>query len=168
MEFDQGNQKIRLQGDPAPETPLVSFNALAFDNMLDGVFEIQFWPMSHDGEPKPSLLLEQESGPSPYSVLQCPSELRPLLQEYQHLFRPPQGLSPHRAIDHRIHLLPNTALVNVRPYGYPQFQKLEMARLVSNMLAQGTIRPSRSPFSSPVLLVRKKMEPIVSALIIGL
>uniref|UniRef100_A0A8I6WK04 Uncharacterized protein n=1 Tax=Hordeum vulgare subsp. vulgare TaxID=112509 RepID=A0A8I6WK04_HORVV len=52
-------------------------------------------------------------------------------------------------------LLPDTAPVAVRPYRYPQLQKDELERQVAVMLAQGIIRISTSPFSAPVLLVRK-------------
>ena len=60
-----------------------------------------------------------------------------------------------RPYDHRIHLLPGTAPIAVRPYRYPQLQKDELERQCAAMLAQGIIRPSTSPFSTPVLLVRK-------------
>jgi hypothetical protein len=45
--------------------------------------------------------------------------------------------------------------VAVRPYRYPQLLKDEVERQCADMLAQGTIRPSSSPFSALVLLVKK-------------
>ena len=44
----------------------------------------------------------------------------------------------------------------MRPYRYAHQQKEEMERLVDEMLASGVIQPSTSPYSSPILLVRKK------------
>jgi hypothetical protein len=78
-----------------------------------------------------------------------------LLQQHGDLFDEPQGLPPVRVYDHRIHLLPDTAPVAVRPYRYPQLQKDELERQCALMLAAGIIRISTSPFSAPVLLVRK-------------
>ncbi|GJW45274.1 retrotransposon-related protein, partial [Tanacetum coccineum] len=52
----------------------------------------------------------------------------------------PTSLPPTRSIDHRIHLLPDTKPVNVRPYRYPHYQKGEMEKLVSEMLSQVTIK----------------------------
>lgn len=68
----------------------------------------------------------------------------------------PQTLPPVRPQDHHIHLLPHSKPVNVRPYRYPHLQKEVMANLIEEMLRNGIIRPSTSPFSSPVLLVKKR------------
>jgi hypothetical protein len=78
-----------------------------------------------------------------------------LLQAYADIFAIPRGLPPQRRHDHRIHLLPGMAPVAVRPYRYPQLLKDEVERQCADMLAQGIIRPSSSPFSAPILLVRK-------------
>lgn len=65
-------------------------------------------------------------------------------------------MPPRRPFDHRVHLVPDAASVNVRPYRYPYFQKNEIERQVKDMLDQGIIQRSSSPFSSPVLLILKK------------
>lgn len=59
------------------------------------------------------------------------------------------------ACDRRIHLLPNADPADMRTYRYPQLQKDELEKHCATMLEQGIIRPSTSPFSAPVLLVRK-------------
>ena len=86
----------------------------------------------------------------------APALLDKLLQSFDDVFATPQGLPPARACDHRIHLLPNSAPVAVRPYRYPQFQKDELESQCAAMLQQGVIRPSTSAFSAPVLLVKKQ------------
>jgi hypothetical protein len=78
-----------------------------------------------------------------------------ILRQHDAIFDEPTGLPPARPYDHRIHLLPDTAPVAIRSYRYAQLQKDELERQCEAMLAQGIIRPSTSPFSAPVLLVRK-------------
>ncbi|KAH9782770.1 hypothetical protein KPL71_009054 [Citrus sinensis] len=86
-----------------------------------------------------------------------PESITTLLQKFKALFTSPTGLPPQWLFDHKIHLIPNSKPVNVRPYRYPYyFQKTEMEKLVREMLTQGIIKPSQSPFSSPVMLVKKK------------
>lgn len=85
-----------------------------------------------------------------------PALLDKLLQSFDDVFTTPQGLPPARACDHRIHLLPNTAPVAVRPYRYPQLQKDELESQCAAMLQQGVIRLSTSAFLEPVLLVKKQ------------
>jgi hypothetical protein len=79
-----------------------------------------------------------------------------LLEGFADLFSIPVGLPPPRRHNHRIHLLPGTAPIAVRPYRYPQLVKNELERQCAKMLQQGIIRPSSSAFSSPVLLVKKQ------------
>lgn len=78
-----------------------------------------------------------------------------LLQEFDDIFTTPTGLPPPRRHNHRIHLLPDTPPVAIRPYRYLQLVKDEIKRQCAEMLQHGLIRASTSAFSSPVLLVRK-------------
>jgi hypothetical protein len=52
--------------------------------------------------------------------------------------------------------MPGVQPVNIKPYRYNPTQKDEIERQVREMLVNGVVQPSRSPFSSPVLLVKKK------------
>jgi hypothetical protein len=85
-----------------------------------------------------------------------PVAVQQLLSEYADIFQEPTELPPQRELDHAIHLLPDAAPVNCRPYRYSPLQKDDIERQVREMLKSGTIIPSVSPFSSPVLLVKKK------------
>ena len=98
--------------------------------------------------------LLQEVEPVAKSGIQ--GDIQKLLEEFEDVFKEPTALPPHRSMDHAIHLMPNSTPVNVKPYRYPYFQKNEIERQVEDMLKSGIIRPSTSPFSSPVLLVKKK------------
>lgn len=79
-----------------------------------------------------------------------------LLSDFPSVTSAPTGLPPQRKSDHCIILKEGTAPVSVRPYRYNHTQKDEMEKLVAEMLDAGIVRPSNSPYSSPVLLVRKK------------
>lgn len=79
-----------------------------------------------------------------------------LLELFEDVFESPSGLPPSRSCDHHIHLKPNTAPVAARPYRYPHLQKDKLETQCKTMLDQGIIRMSTSPFSAPVLLLKKK------------
>ncbi|KAA0041085.1 uncharacterized protein E6C27_scaffold477G00590 [Cucumis melo var. makuwa] len=79
-----------------------------------------------------------------------------VLDQFMDVFEWPDKLPPKRDIEHHIHLKEGTDPINVRPYRYCYHQKEEMEKLVREMLSSGVIQPSTSPFSSLVLLVKKK------------
>ncbi|XP_072971373.1 uncharacterized protein [Typha angustifolia] len=77
-------------------------------------------------------------------------------KKFADVFQQPHGLPPPRAQDHCIEILLGAGPANVRPYQYPFIQKEAISKMVQEMLSSGVIRPSRSSYSSLVLLVRKK------------
>lgn len=88
--------------------------------------------------------------------VEVPDFLQGVLEQYKQVFAMPNELPPVRGREHGITLKEGTDPVSVRPYRYPQVQKDEVERLIKDMMGAGIIQPSQSPFSSPVLLVKKK------------
>ncbi|CAA0843145.1 Unknown protein, partial [Striga hermonthica] len=83
-------------------------------------------------------------------------EVPDLLEKFDQVLDEPKGLPPHREFDHRMPLVEEGRAVHVHPYRYAHFQKSEIERQVGEMLEFGLIWHSTSPFSSPVLLAKKK------------
>ncbi|GJR44098.1 hypothetical protein Tco_1312201 [Tanacetum coccineum] len=148
MEFTWSDKGYMLRGEEAIRMKCISLHhmrALLETDGVYGVYELYNFTTKERGQ-----------GATAAADITLPPEIVQLLTRFEALFQVPTGLPPHRTIDHRIHLYPNTKSVNVRPYRYPHYQKEEMEKLVNEMLSQGIIRASQSPFSSPVLLVKKK------------
>uniref|UniRef100_A0A2N9J2Z8 Reverse transcriptase n=2 Tax=Fagus sylvatica TaxID=28930 RepID=A0A2N9J2Z8_FAGSY len=86
---------------------------------------------------------------------QIPAEIQQVLEQFASIFKEPKRLPPLRGHEHQILLKEGTQPICQRPYRYPYYQKTEIEKIVKELLNSGSIRPSQSPFSSPVLLVRK-------------
>lgn len=85
-----------------------------------------------------------------------PAAISSVIQQFSNVFVEPTTLPPRRNHDHHILLKANANPVSIRPYRYRFFQKNEIEKQVNDMLHNGLIQPSHSPFSSLVLLVKKK------------
>lgn len=72
------------------------------------------------------------------------------------MFATLKGLPPKRELDHQIILKPRAEPFKLKPYRYPHSHKAEIEKQVDEMLTNGIIIHSTSPFASPVLLVKKK------------
>ena len=68
----------------------------------------------------------------------------------------PPGRPPDRGIEHIIELEEGTKPMMVTPYRHPKRLKDEIEKTIKELLAMGHIRPSKSPFASLVVLVKKK------------
>lgn len=146
MEFVVDGKQIRLQGDQSLTRRACGGTGLYLLEVEDGAWV--YWAMENSGTvsfpPSPSLSDSQQE------------ELKRLVAEFPSVIETPTGLPLSRRSDHRIVLQDGVLPVFVRPYRYNHSQKDEMEKLVSEILAAGIIQPRCSPYSSPVLLVRKK------------
>ncbi|GJT35646.1 retrotransposable element Tf2 [Tanacetum coccineum] len=82
-------------------------------------------------------------------------ELAKVVDTFADVFNVPTELPPKRSHDHRIPLLPNTQPINIRPYRHPPMQKDAIEVMVKGLLNSGVIKPSNSPFASPIVMVKK-------------
>lgn len=90
------------------------------------------------------------------SLQSLPPEIAAVLSEFEGVFAPISGLPPQRSCDHAIPLVAGAKPVFIRPYWFPPALKDEIEKQIQEMLHKGIIRPSNSPFSSPMILVKKK------------
>ncbi|KAL6323626.1 hypothetical protein AAG906_039221 [Vitis piasezkii] len=137
MEFEWRSQNCVLQGLRTTPIQPVDFQCLSKE--------------ARQGHALFAIYATEEGNSTP-----VPQELKELIEAFDDIFQAPSQLPPQRDIEHQITLKEGTDPINVRPYRYAYFQKDEIERQVSDMLNSGLIRPSSSPFSSPVLLVKKK------------
>ncbi|XP_039137100.1 uncharacterized protein LOC120274627 [Dioscorea cayenensis subsp. rotundata] len=148
MEFIHHGTTIRLNGLTPLQLSYISPSALTKHSLTSSV--AQFCSLAVE---KPDPPLHPSFGVSaPASFL---SSLQHLITSYTDIFALSTTLLPPRSFDHRIPLLPHTPPVNVKPYRYPHYQKGELEHLVAKMIVDGLIQPSTSPYSAPVLLVKK-------------
>jgi hypothetical protein len=142
MRFTHNSKRILLQGVKDCTSRCSPLNARKLKGMLKkGSIQhlVQLSPVSAV-DAKPDL----------------PAAVHILVQANAELFHKPTGLPPQRCADHQIPLIHGAQAVNSRPYRYTAAQKDEIEKQVKEMLQNGVIQPSASPFSSPVLLVKKK------------
>ena len=79
-----------------------------------------------------------------------------ILTEYKDVFAAPTGLPPLRGGELSIDLEPGAKPPYRKPYRLSQSEQDELKRQLTQLLEQGLIRPSSSPFGAPVFFVRKK------------
>ncbi|KZV31629.1 peroxidase 64 [Dorcoceras hygrometricum] len=143
MRFQEGEKTVELRGDPTLQRSVVSLKSLC------KITEVDFGATIFAVE-----MVEPGQGDKKKGIY--PSEVQKVINKYRLIFDKPQGLPPTRTQDHVINIKEGQGPVQVRPYRYAHRQKNEIEKLVAEMLAAGVIQPSSSPYSSPVILVKKK------------
>ena len=86
-----------------------------------------------------------------------PCELEQLLGEHSDILQnPPHGLLAPRSRDDIIELMSGSSPIRKKSYKQSHRNKLEIERLVQELLDIGIITHSKSPFTTPVILVREE------------
>ncbi|KAL7290815.1 hypothetical protein TKK_0015558 [Trichogramma kaykai] len=102
--------------------------------------------------PKLNNYIELENG----FPKECQKEVRAMLESHSHILTPTPGrLTRTTSIRHEIRLT-NPTPFRLPPYRYSDEKKLEIDQQVKGMLDQGIIETCVSPYSSPIVLAKKK------------
>ena len=78
-----------------------------------------------------------------------------IIKHYRVFSDIPIGIPPDRGIEHIIELEEGAKPIMITPYMHPKRLKDEIEKTIKELLAMGCIRPSKSPFASSVVLVKK-------------
>uniref|UniRef100_A0AB38Z1M6 Polyprotein n=1 Tax=Chuta errantivirus TaxID=3078401 RepID=A0AB38Z1M6_9VIRU len=85
-------------------------------------------------------------------------KLSKMLDRFKTLFQPPENKLPFTTrIQAEIRTTDNTPVYS-KLYPYPQSLKQEVETQISKLLKDGIIRPSKSPYNSPIWVVKKKQD----------
>lgn len=141
LSFEDQRKRVQLCGIAGQQGEVLEVTSMQLEKWVKGN---DIWALA---------LLETTSDSGPVI---SDTQLQQLLQEFQDIFATPTDLPPSRPFDHHIPLIPGSIPVNSRPYRYSPFHKTEIEKQVAQLLENGLIVPSVSPFASPVLLVQKK------------
>ncbi|GAU13154.1 hypothetical protein TSUD_112140, partial [Trifolium subterraneum] len=141
LKWELAGKKYMIQGDPTVCTRQATWKTMMKVLAADGE---GFYLQVMQAHSKEERQLEESN------------EWNSIVEEFEEVFNMPSGLPPVREHDHAIALRPGADIPNLRPYRYPYYQKNEIEKIVKEMLQAGIVRHSTSPFSSPVLLVKKK------------
>ncbi|KOM49767.1 hypothetical protein LR48_Vigan08g059400 [Vigna angularis] len=155
MAYVQAGRRMTIKGDPTLTRRLVEPAALL--KMKEVEIWLLMWELGEtekEEEQRPNAQEQETFGPE--LTRKQTFDMTRILERYANVFHEPNGLPPDRGLVHQIPLKEGTDPVNVRPYRYPHVMEGEIEKQVAEMLQAGVIRSSNSPYSSPVILVKKK------------
>jgi hypothetical protein len=140
MQFNQEGHQYKFQGITVGSPEIISSHRM--ENLLK---------KGHSGVIFQLHAIQATNTPS------VPQDLQAILSKHQLVFSTPQCLPPSRGVhDHSIPLVPGSLRPNIHLYRHPFSKKNEIEKMVQELLNAGVIRPSTSPYSSPVVMVLNK------------
>ena len=83
-------------------------------------------------------------------------DLKVLLSEHSHVFEMSKSELGHTNVVQHVIDTGNNGPIKQQPYRTPVVQRDHIAQLIKQMQTQGIVKPSASPWASPVVLVPKK------------
>ncbi|KAL2542528.1 Uncharacterized protein Adt_03506 [Abeliophyllum distichum] len=76
-----------------------------------------------------------------------PGIIRPILEDYDDVFKEPSDLPPIRSHDHQLTLKEGAQSFKIRPYRCLFIQKTEVEKMVKEMIEVGIVQTSNNPFA---------------------
>jgi len=138
IKFIQQGKFVTLQGDASNSPVPAQLNHIRRLHHTNSIAEIYTLNLIQP-EAEVSSLLQLLDTMEP--------ELALLIHRYKSVSSIPVELPPPRTHDHSIPLLEGSNPAKVKPYRYPHSRKEEIEKMVQDMLIDGIIQPSGSPFS---------------------
>ena len=143
VEFVYKGKQHRILANQSKPSDEISLNSISKPSNLDSpMFAVIL---------KPHLSTTKETPDTDFGLQQVMSEFADVFPE-----KLPKGLPPKRTKDYSIELVPETKPVKKGLYRMSDIELQEVKEKIQELLEQGFIRPSASPWGSPILFVSKK------------
>ncbi|KZV51588.1 hypothetical protein F511_10541 [Dorcoceras hygrometricum] len=143
MCFTEKGQRVELNGDATLQRSMLSLRSIY--KLTDVDYSAALFPVEKSRQRSETEVIKKQ-----------PEVLQKVMDKFKVVLDKPVGLPPNRDQDHAIIIKEGQGPVQVRPYRYAHHQKNEIEKMVTEMLDAWIIQPSTSPYSSPVILVKKK------------
>lgn len=116
IHFSHQNRPVASMGISPVEPRHASFSQFCRFNFTNSIESLHAVTVSTIDTPNETI---PETASLSVDLSTLDPSIAAVLQPFLPVFNKPQRLPPHLAQDHHIHLLPDSASVNVRPYRYP-------------------------------------------------
>ena len=152
MDFKLNGRRYVLRGGQSNQS-VAEVSEKEMDKLITNEEGIQLFCIKVNTEGHSGLLTMVGSDDNSQAI---PHFIKSFIDDHSEVFAEPTTLPPMRSHNQQIILSNGASPVNCRPYRHNAMQKNIIEKQVADLLQQGFIQPSTIPFSSPVVLVKKK------------